>query len=115
LRVGKDRRLFERLLDERDPIDREHLVERFLPLARGLAIRYTRADETFEDIFQVACLGLVYAIDRYDVSRGRAFSSYAVPTITGEIKRYYRDRRGTCTCLAACRTAPSPSAAPRVS
>jgi RNA polymerase sigma-B factor len=91
-RAGHDRALFERLAAGHDPVDRELLVERFLPLARSIAGRYARSDEQFEDVFQVACLGLVKAIDRYDVTRGQAFSSYAVPTIAGEIKRYYRDR-----------------------
>jgi RNA polymerase sigma-B factor len=91
-RVDADRVLFERFADERDPIDRDLLVERFVPLARSIASRYQRRGEPFEDIFQVACVGLLNAIDRYDVSRGRAFSSFAVPTIAGEIKRYYRDR-----------------------
>jgi RNA polymerase sigma-B factor len=91
-RLREDRALFERLADERDPADRELLVERFLPLARSLAQRYVRPGETFDDVFQVACIGLINAIDRYDVSRGRAFSSFAVPTISGEIKRYYRDK-----------------------
>ena len=68
------------------------LVERFLPLARQLARRYQRPDEPFDDLFQVACLGLINAIDRFDLDRGVAFSSYAVPTILGEIKRYFRDR-----------------------
>jgi RNA polymerase sigma-B factor len=94
-RAQADRALFERLADKRDPVDRELLVERFLPLARSLAARYQRRGHPFEDLFQVACLGLVKAIDRYDVSRGRAFSSFAVPTIAGEIKRYYRDRTWT--------------------
>jgi RNA polymerase sigma-B factor len=91
-RVAEDRVLFERYLDRRDPIDRELLVERFLPLARQLARRYERPEEPFDDLFQVACLGLVKAIDRFDLSRDVAFSSYAVPTILGEIKRYFRDR-----------------------
>jgi RNA polymerase sigma-B factor len=91
-RLRQDRELFERYADSRDPVDREMLVERFMPLARSLASRYIRRDEPFEDIFQVACLGLVKAIDGFDVERGRAFSSYAVPTIVGEIKRHYRDR-----------------------
>jgi RNA polymerase sigma-B factor len=91
-RVGEDRALFERYLDRRDPVDRELLVERFLPLARQLARRYERPEEPFDDLFQVACLGLVKAIDRFDLSRDVAFSSYAVPTILGEIKRYFRDR-----------------------
>jgi RNA polymerase sigma-B factor len=92
VRIDEDRVLFERLADEGDPIDRELLVERFLPLARSLAARYVRHGELFDDVFQVACLGLLKAIDRFDISRGRAFSSFAVPTIAGEIKRYYRDK-----------------------
>jgi RNA polymerase sigma-B factor len=91
-RVEADRVLFERLADRRDPVDRDLLVERFLPLARSVASRYLRRGEPFEDVLQVACMGLVNAIDRYDPSRGLAFSSFAVPTISGEIKRYYRDR-----------------------
>src|SRR5690349_9302490 len=91
-RVQEDRALFERYLCRRDPADRDALVERFLPLARQLARRYERPEEPFDDLFQVACLGLVKAIDRFDLSRDVAFSSYAVPTILGEIKRYFRDR-----------------------
>ena len=91
-RADDDRALFARYLDKRDPVDREMLVERFLPLARQLARRYQRADEPFDDLFQVACLGLINAIDRFDLEREVAFSSYAVPTILGEIKRYFRDR-----------------------
>ena len=91
-RVAEDRALFARYLDQRDPVDRDTLVERFLPLARQLARRYERPDVPFDDLFQVACLGLVNAIDRFDLEREIAFSSYAVPTILGEIKRYFRDR-----------------------
>jgi RNA polymerase sigma-B factor len=91
-RLQEDRVLFERLQDRHDPVDREMLVERFLPLARSLATRYAARGEPFDDIFQVASLALVKAIDRYDPSRGGAFSSYAVPTIVGEIKRHFRDR-----------------------
>src|SRR5512133_3325387 len=91
-RVAEDRALFARYLDQRDPVDREMLVERFLPLARQLARRYQRPDEPFDDLSQVACLGLINAIDRFDLDRGLAFSSFAVPTILGEIKRYFRDR-----------------------
>jgi RNA polymerase sigma-B factor len=91
-RAQEDRALFERYLDRRDPVDREMLVERFLPLARQLARRYQRPEEPFDDLMQVASLGLVKAIDRFDLEREVAFSSYAVPTILGEIKRYFRDR-----------------------
>ena len=91
-RAVEDRELFRRYRDENDPVDRDALVARFLPLARQLAGRYRHAHEPFDDLFQVACMGLINAIDRFDVERGIAFSSYAVPTILGEIKRHFRDR-----------------------
>ena len=91
-RAREDKALFARFLETRDPRMRDELVERFLPLARQLARRYQRAEEPFDDLVQVASLGLVKAIDRFDTSRDVAFSSYAVPTILGEIKRHFRDR-----------------------
>ena len=91
-RARSDRRLLERYCDAHDPVDRDAIVERFLPLARQLAARYQRPEEPFDDVFQVACFGLVKAVGRFDVDRGVAFSSYAVPTIMGEIKRHFRDR-----------------------
>jgi RNA polymerase sigma-B factor len=91
-RARSDRLLFQRYVDSRDPLDRNAIIERFLPLARQLAARYQRPEEPFDDVFQVACFGLVKAVDRFDVERGVAFSSYAVPTIMGEIKRHFRDR-----------------------
>ena len=91
-RLRQDRLLLERYARTRDPRVRDVLVERFLPLARQLARRYHRGEEPFDDLFQVASLGLIKAIDRFDASRNIAFSSYAVPTILGEIKRHFRDR-----------------------
>jgi len=91
-RHREDRELLTRYSETRDPALREQLVERFLPLARQLARRYERSEEPFDDLFQVACLGLVKAIDRFDPERPVAFSSYAVPTILGELKRHFRDK-----------------------
>jgi RNA polymerase sigma-B factor len=71
---------------------REQLAERYLPLARRLARRYQRSEEPLEDLVQVASLGLLKAIDRFDTARDVAFSSFAVPTILGELKRHFRDR-----------------------
>jgi RNA polymerase sigma-B factor len=91
-RTREDRELFLRHQRDRDPAAREALVERFLPLARQLARRYQRAEEPLEDLVQVAALGLIKAIDRFNPEREVAFSSYAVPTILGELKRHFRDR-----------------------
>jgi RNA polymerase sigma-B factor len=87
-----DAALFARAREHGDARAREQLIERYLPLARRLARRYQRAEEPLEDLVQVACLGLIKAIDRFDVQREVVFSSYAVPTILGELKRHFRDR-----------------------
>jgi RNA polymerase sigma-B factor len=75
----------------RDPRVREAIVTRYLPLARSLARRFASGGEPLEDLEQVAALALVKAVDGYDPARGTAFSSYAVPSIAGAIKRHFRD------------------------
>src|SRR5919106_2635897 len=84
-----ERRLLVRYHVEGDLAAREELVERFLPLARDLALRYTYTDEPFDDLLQVASLGLIKAIDRFEPGRGTKFTSYAAPTILGELKRHF--------------------------
>jgi RNA polymerase sigma-B factor len=70
---------------------RELLVGRFMPLARALARRYDHASEPFDDLLQVAHVGLLKALDRFEPERGFPFQSFAIPTILGEVRRYFRD------------------------
>jgi RNA polymerase sigma-B factor len=76
----------------RDPRLRAQLVERYLPLARYAAARFNRSSEPFDDLLQVASIGLLKAIDRFDPDNGASFSSYALPTMLGELRRHFRDR-----------------------
>lgn len=87
--------LFERWNRNGDRGARNELVRRHLPLARKLAGRYRRSSEPFDDLLQVAALGLVKAVDRFRPELGNHFSSFAVPTIVGELKRHFRDN-GWC-------------------
>ncbi|HKP20984.1 MAG TPA: SigB/SigF/SigG family RNA polymerase sigma factor [Thermoleophilaceae bacterium] len=87
-----ERQLLVRYHEEGDIAAREELCERFLPLARDLALRYTYTDEPLEDLVQVASLGLIKAVDRFEPGRGTKFTSYAAPTILGELKRHFRDK-----------------------
>jgi RNA polymerase sigma-B factor len=83
--------VFARYRRTHDSTDREALVRRYLPLAGALATRYRHTSEPFDDLRQVASMGLLKAIDRYDPGRGTAFTSFAVPTILGELRRHFRD------------------------
>jgi RNA polymerase sigma-B factor len=86
----------EELLDansrDGDPATRDELVKRFMPFARTLALRYMHSREPLDDLVQVACVGLLNAIDRFDPDQGKKFTTFAAPTILGEIKRYFRDK-----------------------
>jgi RNA polymerase sigma-B factor len=87
-----ERELWERVADDGDQEAREELVELYLPLAKRMASRYAGVSEPYDDLLQVASLGLLNAIDRFDVGRGTPFAGFAKPTILGELKRYFRDR-----------------------
>jgi RNA polymerase sigma-B factor len=90
--LTNERALWARFVKDRDPAIREELVRRYLPFAKNLALRYRGASESFDDLLQVASLGLVNAIDRFDPDRGAPFTAFASPTILGELKRHFRDR-----------------------
>jgi RNA polymerase sigma-B factor len=79
------------LREDGNPAAREELARRFAPLARKVALRYVASSEPFDDLLQVANLGLITAIGRFDPRRGTSFASFAVPTILGELKRYFRN------------------------
>jgi RNA polymerase sigma-B factor len=87
----QDERLLARYAAERCPELRDRLVRRYLPLARYCANQFARPGTPFDDLLQVASLGLIKALDRYDPARGVSFSSYAMPTMTGELRRFFRD------------------------
>jgi RNA polymerase sigma-B factor len=87
-----DRELLRRYHEDGDPAAREVLVERHLPLVRSLARRYAGRGESLEDIEQVGAIGLIKAIDRYELSREVALTTYATPNVVGEIKRHFRDK-----------------------
>lgn len=83
--------LFDRWRTQEDRRARDEIFRRHLPLARGLALRYRSALEPIEDLIQVAGLGLLAAMDRFDPARGESFPAFAVPTILGELRRHFRD------------------------
>jgi len=89
-RLDDDRRLARRQRAG-DALAREILIERHLPLSRALAARYRRSAEPMDDLRQVAAVGLVKAVDRWDPERGFEFATFAVPTILGELRRHFRD------------------------
>jgi RNA polymerase sigma-B factor len=91
-RAGRERALLRRYHEFGDTAARDQLAEEMLPLARALAGRYAGRGEPLDDLVQVACIGIMKAIDGFDLEREVRFSSYATPTVLGEIKRYFRDK-----------------------
>jgi RNA polymerase sigma-B factor len=87
-----ERDLLVLVRDSKDQAAREELITRYLPLVRSLARRFASRGQPVEDLIQVGCIGLIKAIDRFDLERGVELSTYATPTILGEIKRYFRDK-----------------------
>jgi RNA polymerase sigma-B factor len=85
-------RLWRQFAESRDQAVREELVRRNMAFAKRLALRYRSASESFDDLLQVANLGLLNAVDRFDPKRGIPFTAFASPTILGELKRHFRDR-----------------------
>ena len=91
-RAARERDLLRRYHEHGDRAARDQLAREMLPLARALAGRYAGRGEPLDDLVQVACIGIMKAIDGFDTSRDVRFSSYATPTVLGEIKRHFRDR-----------------------
>src|SRR5665648_20765 len=87
-----EKELLRRVHRETDTAARDELITRYLPLVRSLARRFASRGQPVEDLIQVGSIGLIKAIDRFDIDRGVELSTYATPTILGEIKRYFRDK-----------------------
>lgn len=87
--------LFKSYSKNKDKATRDKLIEKHIYIAEILSKKYANRGIEYDDIYQVACIGLIYAIDRYDMDKGYEFSSFATPTIIGEIKKYFRDKGWT--------------------
>jgi len=87
-----DKELLRRYHVEGDLAAREQLIEQYLSLVRSLARRYAYRGEQLEDLIQIGSIGLIKAIDRFDINRGVELTTYATPNIIGEIKRHFRDK-----------------------
>src|SRR3954454_3875758 len=92
VRAAREQELLRRYHRHGDTRARDQLAEEMLPLARALAGRYAGRGEPMDDLIQVACVGIMKAIEGFDLDREVRFSSYATPTVLGEIKRHFRDK-----------------------
>ena len=89
---ASDKALLRRYHEQGDLAAREQLIEQYLSLVRSLARRYAYRGEQLDDLVQIGCIGLIKAIDRFDIDRGVELTTYATPNIIGEIKRHFRDK-----------------------
>ena len=85
-------RTFEAFAESREPALRDQLIEAHLGLAEYLARRFSNRGEPLDDLIQVALLGILKAVERFDPERGLPFATFATPTVLGELKRHFRDR-----------------------
>ena len=92
LHAMPERDLLYLVRDRKDKAAREEVITRYLPLVKNLAKRFASRGQPLEDLIQVGTIGLINAVDRFDADRGFEFSSFATPTIIGEIKRHFRDK-----------------------
>src|SRR5947209_5467796 len=90
--AANEQELLRRYHQDGDQEARRMLIEKMMPLVRTLARRYVNRGESYDDLVQVGAVGLIKAVDRFDIERDLRFSTFAVPTILGEIKRHFRDR-----------------------
>ena len=104
---ARTRRLLVRYHKHGDENARERVIQEQLPLAEFLARKFAGRGEPLDDLIQVASVGLIKAVDRFDVDRKIEFSTYATPNILGEIKRYFRDKGWAMRVPGACRSCAS--------
>ena len=99
-----DRALLRRYHVDGDLSARQQLIEQYMSLVRSLARRYSYRGEQLDDLVQIGAIGLIKAIDRFDIDRGVELTTYATPNIIGEIKRHFRDKGWSVRVRAACRS-----------
>ena len=90
--ITSEYELFSRYRRTRDPKLRDSLVESYIYIAEILSRKFINRGVEYDDIYQVACLGILYAVERFDPDKGVKFATFATPTVLGEIRRYFRDK-----------------------
>ena len=90
--ITSEYEMFSRYRQTRDPKLRDSLVESYIYIAEILSRKFINRGVEYDDIYQVACLGILYAVERFDPDRGVKFATFATPTVLGEIRRYFRDK-----------------------